>query len=310
MNNLWTKVAITTKHESIEPLCGALMAIGLEAIEIDDPAENLRFLESHDAASWDYLDESLPIDGEPVVRFYLSPDETRWSDAEITHAVGDLGVVAFERVKDDWTDAWLEFYKPLKIGERIVIRPFWEDYESCDGEIVFTIDPGHVFGTGQHQSTELCIKLLDKYINQGMTALDIGCGSGILGIIALLLGASHITAVDIDPSAAKMVQINAEHNGISKSCYTALCGNILDDTSLIQGDFDLVLANIVADVIIPLSPIVAGLIKPNGLFITSGIIDDRQDEVIAALQAQNFEIVEILTKDNWVAIVARFKDYA
>jgi len=308
MSNLWTKVAITTTHENIEPLCGALLAIGLEAVEIDDPAENLRFLESDEAASWDYLDESLPTKGEPIVRFYLSPDENRWSDEAITQAVGSLGTVVFERVKDDWTDAWLEFYKPLKIGERIVVRPFWEEYAPAEGEIVFSIDPGHVFGTGQHQSTELCIKLLDKYVKVGMRVLDIGCGSGILGIIALQLGASRLTAIDIDPAAAKMVAVNAGLNNIDESRYNAFCTNILEEK--VQDTFELVLANIVADVIIPLSPIVAGLIAPEGLFISSGIIDDRQDEVKAALQAQGFEILEILTKDNWVAIAARHRNHA
>jgi len=305
MSNLWTKVVISTTAENIEPVCGALISIGIDAVEIDDPTENLRFLQDESAINWDYLDDDLPTDGVPTVRFYLSPDENRWSDAEITAAIGALGSVSFERVKDDWTDAWLEFYKPLKIGNRIVIRPFWEEYEATANEIVFTIDPGHVFGTGQHQSTEMCLCLLDKYIAANMQVLDLGCGSGILAIISLLLGAKHVVAIDIDPAAAKMMGINAELNGIPKEQYSAICGNVISDSGLINGQFDLIVANIVADVIIPLAPIAAGFIKSNGLFITSGIIDDRQEEVIAALKAQNFEIVEVMTKDNWVAICAK-----
>ena len=302
--NTWLKVTINTEPKNIEIVCGALISIGLDAVEIDDPAENLRFLNEGEAQNWDYLDEAVPTEGSPVVRFYLSPDENRWSREEIAAAVGDLGAVSFEQVEDDWSDAWLAHYKPFKIGERVVIRPFWEEYSPADGEVVFTIDPGHVFGTGQHQSTALCIQMLEKHVRAGQTALDVGCGSGILGIIALLLGAKHVTGVDIDPAAVKMMKINADLNSIPESSYTALCANLIAENPL-QDKFDIVIANIVADVIIPLAPVVAGMVADGGLFITSGIITERVDGVKAALKSAGFEVLETLEQDGWVAICSR-----
>ncbi|MCL2168606.1 MAG: 50S ribosomal protein L11 methyltransferase [Defluviitaleaceae bacterium] len=299
----WLKVSIETSSENIEPVCGALLIIGLEAVEIDDPAENLRFLEHE--LNWDYLDEKLPTTGLPVVRFYLSPDENRWSEEDITRAVGSLGTVIFEKVEDNWANTWLEHYKPLKVGKNLVIRPFWENYDPAQSEVVFTIDPGHVFGTGQHQSTALCLQLLEEYVRRGDRLFDVGCGSGILGLTGILLGASHLTAVDIDPAAAKMVKINAEHNGINDAQYTALCGNILEDESLVSGTFNIVAANIVADVIIALTPIISRFIEKDGLFIVSGIIDDRVDDVTKALEIHGFKVEQTLEQEGWAAMSAR-----
>ena len=299
----WLKVSIETSSENIEPVCGALLVIGLEAVEIDDPAENLRYLEHE--LNWDYLDEKIPTTGTPVVRFYLSPDENRWSEDDITRAVGDLGTVTFEKVEDNWANTWLEHYKPLKIGKSMVVRPYWEKYDPAPDEVVFTIDPGHVFGTGQHQSTALCLRLLEEHIRAGDRLFDVGCGSGILGLTGILLGADHLTAVDIDPAAAKMVRINAEHNDISEKQYTALCGNIIEDESLVSGTFEIVVANIVADVIIALSPIISRYIEKGGLFIVSGIIDDRVNDVEDALKSHGFEVEQILEQEGWAAMSAR-----
>jgi ribosomal protein L11 methyltransferase len=218
-------------------------------------------------------------------------------------------------VEDDWTDAWREHYKPFKIGKRIVVRPFWEEYnphdnQAYDEEIVFTIDPGHVFGTGQHQSTSLCINLLDKHLQKGDKILDIGCGSGILAIIALLLGAAHATAVDIDPAAAKMTITNAELNDIPKEKITAFNGNIFDEGESSYGTYDIVVANIVADVIIKLAPLAAKMLTTNGRFIeggingrfiTGGIVEERKEEVAEALAQAGFSIGETLIQDGWVA---------
>jgi ribosomal protein L11 methyltransferase len=169
-----------------------------------------------------------------------------------------------------------------------------------DGEIVFTIDPGHVFGTGQHVSTALCINLLDKHVKNGDKLLDIGCGSGILAIIALLLGAGRADAIDIDPAAAKIALTNASLNNIPQEKITAYHGNILDDGQILRGTYDIATANIVADVIIKLAPIVIKKLSPNGRFIAGGIIDDRKDEAEAALSQAGFKIEETLTQDGWV----------
>ena len=295
----WVKISIETTPENIEPLVGALILIGLEAVEIDDPADNLRFLNEDESQNWDYIGEELPTSGNPVVRFYLSSEENRWTLDDIEKATGGLGTVTREIVEDDWSDAWLEFYKPFRIGKRVIVRPHWEEYTPQTDDVVFTIDPGHVFGTGQHQSTSLCIQLLEKHITPGVSVLDIGCGSGILGIIARLLGAGDVVLTDIDPAAPKVVSENARLNGIDD--LTVLCGNILKDQTAIKGHFDLVLANIVADVIIPLSPIASGILKSGGIMIVGGIINERANEVVKALNDAGLNVIEKMAQDDWVS---------
>lgn len=301
----WIKISIETTPENIEPLVGALILIGLEAVEIDDPADNLRFLNEDESQNWDYIGDELPTEGNPTVRFYLSSEENRWTFDDIVEATGELGTVTREIVEDDWSTKWLEFYKPFKIGKHVVVRPHWEEYAPEPDDVVFVIDPGHVFGTGQHQSTSLCIQLLEKGIIPGASVLDIGCGSGILGIIARLLGAGDVTLIDIDPSAPKVVTENARLNGIDD--ITVLCGNILKDQSNINGQYDCILANIVADVIIPLAPIAAKFAKPGSAIIVGGIISERANEVALALENAGFEIVEKMTQDDWVSFRGHYR---
>jgi len=315
----WTKVKIEVDAANIEIVCGVLLANGIEGVEIIDPQENLRFLSEGEAHNWDYVEEELLAQNAQnaqntntmaQIQFFSPYDpaegDHQWSP--LRKSLGDLGHLTHEVVDDDWSEKWLEFYKPFKIGERIVVRPFWEEYTPADDELVFTIDPGHVFGTGQHQSTALCIRLLEKHISGNEDVLDIGCGSGILAIISLLLGANHATAIDIDPQATKMTLINAEHNNISSKCLDTLCGNLLANNDfmaqLSQKPYGLITANIVADVIIKLAPIAARLLAHDGggtIFIVGGIIDDRAEEVEIALHAAGFKILDKMTQDNWVA---------
>jgi len=290
----WLKVSIET--ENIEEVCTILSAHGIDGVEIIDPVAAAEHLAQ--VGGWDYLDDDLLVACPPVVRYFVGAASCR-----PIPDIGNLGKVTAEVVEDDWSDAWLQYYKPFKIGDRIVIRPHWEDYEPADGEVVFAIDPGHVFGTGQHQSTALCIQLLDKHVAGGERVLDVGCGSGILGIIAMLLGADHATAVDIDPAAVDMTFRNAELNNV---VVNAICANLLDNNYLVQGKFDIVVANIVADVIIKLAPIAAGLMVDGGKFIASGIVDNRTDEVVATLAAAGFMNIEVTVQDNWVAICTDF----
>lgn len=196
----------------------------------------------------------------------------------------------------------------MEIGEKILIKPEWEELTQDTDRIVFNINPGMTFGTGSHYTTQLCIENLEKYITDGSTMLDLGCGSGILSIISLLLGASCAVAVDIDPNAVDIAYQNAERNNVDKSKYHVYAGNILTDEELqskISGKYDVVAANIVADVIIGLTPKAREYMKDGGVFITSGIIEDRVDDVKAALEQNGFTIVDIKQRKDWVSIVCK-----
>jgi ribosomal protein L11 methyltransferase len=330
----WTLITIETKPSNIDEICAVLSAYGIDGVEIIDPLENKRFLDEGKIYNWDYVDESLEnsmkSDSAEIIFYLPLGDGDAGGSAEadvlsvalprgaplraadivcaLSGALGDLGHIKSYVVDDNWTDAWREHYKPFKIGSRIVIRPFWEEYtplDNLDNEVIFTIDPGHVFGTGQHQSTALCISLLDGHLKPGDGLLDIGCGSGILAIIALLLGAAHATAIDIDPSAVEMTLKNASLNNIGQDKITAYCGNILSGDLNVSAakPYDIAVANIVADVIIKLAPVVFGMLTNGGKFIAGGIIDDRKDEVSKALISAGFKIEETLTQDGWVAFL-------
>ncbi|MCL2236348.1 MAG: 50S ribosomal protein L11 methyltransferase [Defluviitaleaceae bacterium] len=297
----WTRTTITTTPEQIEELAAVLTMRHIEAFEIFNPVEQNQLLDEGD---WDYVEEGLTYEGPAHIRFYLDEENSAFLTHGLADAVAHLGETEIIEVEDDWTDAWREFYKPFRIGERIIIRPHWEEYEALADDVVFTIDPGHVFGTGQHQSTALCIRMLEKYLQGGETLLDIGCGSGILSIIALLLGAEHATAIDIDPAATKMAQTNLKLNNIPEDRLTAIHGNMISDPNLVSGEFDIIVANIVADVIIKLVPIVKNILAPGGRFITGGVIDDRADDVEQALEEAGFTVDKHMLQDGWVTYYA------
>ncbi len=216
-------------------------------------------------------------------------------------------------VEDDsqWKDKWKENFKPFYVTEDILIKPTWEeipDYTKPD-DIVIQIDPGSAFGTGTHETTKLCLMSLRKYINSDTTILDAGCGSGILAISALLCGAKSAFCLDIDPSAVTATEENAEINGIEKERISAMHANILEEAEKVKkaynGPVDIAVANILADVIIPLSDYIGQFIKPDGLFISSGILAEKADDVEAALLKNNFKIVEKNTLGDWVSFVAK-----
>lgn len=293
----WTRTTITTTPEQIEELSAVLVSRHIEAFEIFNPVEQNELL---DQGEWDYIEEGLTYEGPAHIRFYLDQENAQFLTRGLAEAVAHLGEMEVVDVEDDWTDAWRKYYKPFKIGERIIIRPHWEEYAPKEKEVVFTIDPGHVFGTGQHQSTALCIRMLEKHIMGGERVLDIGCGSGILSIITLLLGAEHATAIDIDPAATQMTLTNGKLNQISEDRLTTVHGNLLADTHLINGKFEIIVANIVADVIIKLAPIVKDLIAHGGRFITGGILQERSEDVEEALEEAGLSIDERMAQDGWV----------
>lgn len=316
----WIQASITTTPEGIDALCGILMELGINGFEIEDEGDFHRFLEEN-KKYWDYVDEELleQKKGDTKVKIYVSNNESGAKQLKLVEEKleelkgGDFGSLSIEFTnmnEEDWAENWKQFFHPLKIGERVLIQPEWEPAEDTEGRVVFTVNPGMIFGTGSHHTTQLCIEQLEEKVKDGMRVLDLGCGSGILSIIALLLGASYAEAIDIDPNAEKIAYENAERNGVSRDNYVVHAGNILTDEAICarfeSEKYDMVLANIVADVIIPLSDIAPRFMKKDSVFITSGIIMSRIEEVKEAL-LRNFDIISIHEKKDWAAIVCKPK---
>ena len=233
------------------------------------------------------------------VKFYVEDTD---EGAALLGRVGEQFKIMTAPVCDaDWENNWKQYYEPLEIGERLLVVPEWIDC-SEEGRVPLRLDPGLLFGTGSHATTRMCLAALEKYAGEGVRALDLGCGSGILGIGALVLGSEHCTACDIDPKAPDTVMENAALNGIGGDKMQVYAGDIIGDAKLrglLGSGCDVVLANIVSDVIIPLAPFVRGFMAPGGVFITSGIIDGREDEVAAALRAAGLEIIAHHHEEEW-----------
>lgn len=212
----------------------------------------------------------------------------------------DVEVVSVEQ--SDWANNWKKYYKPIRVGKSIVIKPSWEPYEKQDGDVIVELDPGMAFGTGTHETTRMCMELLERFVTPETTVLDVGCGSGILSITSLLLGAKSIVGVDIDPVAVDVAVENGERNGFCPPRYVIKKGNLADE---IEGMFDIAAANIVADAIKMLAPDVKRFIKPDGYFICSGIIEDRIDDVKECLNSLGYNIIEVLRQGEWAAMLCR-----
>lgn len=319
----WIQAAIFTTAEGIEPVCGRLMTIGINGFEIEDKDDFLTFLEENRAA-WDYVDEDLMREKSSdvtKVKLYVTQNAAGHEQLAMIRdelqalksfdSEGKFGALSLELAtlqEEDWAENWKQYFHPLKVGDKILIQPEWEPIQEETDRVVFTINPGMSFGTGSHHTTQLCIEAIERYLNPEATVLDLGCGSGILSIIARLLGAGDTVAMDIDPNAVDIAVANANKNGVNR--YTAFAGNILTDTALqkqfAETKFDLVVANIVADVIIPLAPLAKEFIADDGVFIASGIILPRLDEVRGTLE-ENFKIVSVHEKNDWGAVICRKK---
>ena len=320
----WLAVSIYTTPEGIEPLCGRLYNLGITGVEIQDKDDFEDFLENN-KQYWDYVDEELreKMNGETRVKIYVSDNEighkqlqsvrddlVSFKSLDSENLFGTLRVEIDTMHEEDWENNWKQYFKPIYVGDRLIIKPEWEKIEDADDKIVFNIDPGMTFGSGQHETTRLCVETLDVTVKKGDKVLDLGCGSGILSIIALMLGASEARAVDIDPNCKKIAYSNAALNGIGEDVYTVLDGNILIDEEFKSsteksGPYDIVVANIVADVIIPLAKDVRRYLKDGGTFIASGIIEMRIDEVREAIEKEGFEIQEIKKENDWYCIISK-----
>ena len=320
----WIEINITTSTSGVEHIESMLLSIGISGWQILDRDEMRSFLDNN-PAQWDYIDESL-FDDYPesvTVRLYETDNKagrlmiekirTGIDDLQKIHPdidFGPLPVSVRHAGEDTWLDSWKKYFKPLEIGENIVIKPEWEEYIHT-GKIVMNIDPGHVFGTGHHETTRLCIEELEDRIKPGDIMLDLGCGSGILSVIGLLLGAKKCVAVDINRNAVEITRQNAKKNGIAETRLTALYGDILHDRRLRKQvgshAYDCIVANIVADTIISLSPLIAGMgcLKPEGIFITSGIIDSSLDEVLTGFKNSGYDLIDVRTENDWACVTAK-----
>lgn len=315
----WTELCIFTSTEGSDILCGCLLGIGINGFVVRDSKDFEEFLENK-TGNWDYIDDDLMNlkDCETSVTVYL-PDNaqgkemfdsikselSRLKEIDEENLFGRLEYEFKNVCEEDWANNWKQYFKPLCVGDKLLIKPSWEEAPADDNRIILEIDPASSFGTGQHNTTQLCLELLEKNINGNEKVLDLGCGSGILSIAAILLGAEYCTAVDIDENSVKIAKENAEKNNIPKEKYTAYCGNVITDDALVKtigNGYKIVVANIVADVLIGMSDLFSDFLTDDGILIMSGIIVERKDEVIEAVENQGFRVISVAEKDGWAAV--------
>ncbi|MDY2922394.1 MAG: 50S ribosomal protein L11 methyltransferase [Eubacterium sp.] len=314
----WIRFTLDTHTDAVDMLSYMLDEIGVEGIEIEDHVP----LSEEDKKKMfvDILPDPEDNDGTAKVHFYMEPENC--NPEKIMMQVQDIfqevkqfcnigkGTISLSETEDkDWINNWKTFFKPFRAADNIVIKPTWETYEKeNEDDILIEIDPGIAFGTGSHETTKLCIQALDKYVKKGDSVLDVGCGSGILSIAALKLGAAHATAIDIDEVAVKVAAENMEVNHIPASQYTLYDGDLITNSFLkvkAGTGHDIVVANILADVIIPLTGVIRPHLKKGGLYITSGIINTKEEEVREALIANGFEILGVEYMKEWCCFIAK-----
>ena len=303
----YIEVTVNTPGAEIDVRCQEMADMGAGGFVIENEEDFKDFLEQNHQY-WDYVDDELEnqFAGVSRIKCYLTDDEDGIAVLRRINAAYDDVTTSY--VEDsDWENNWREYYKPIEVGEKLVVVPEWEEAPQ-DGRLPLRLDPGLIFGTGSHATTHMCLAALEEFSKPGVRVLALGCGSGILGIGALILGCDSCLGVDIDPKAPDVVMSNAALNGIGADKMTAWAGDIIADSSLrarIGGGYQLVLANIVADVIIPLSAVVRQFMAPGAVFICSGIIEHRWPETEAALISNGFEILDHKSEEEWHCFVCR-----
>ena len=316
----WIRFTLDTHTEAVDILSYKLNEIGVEGIEIEDKVP----LSDADKEKMfvDILPDAKDNDGTAKVHFYMEPEDcvpetVMLQVQDIFEEIKEYceigkGTVSLSETEDkDWINNWKAYFKPFRASKDIVIKPTWEDYEKeKETDILIEIDPGIAFGTGSHETTRLCIQALDTYVKDGDSILDVGCGSGILSIAGIKLGAGHATAIDIDEVAVKVAAENFAVNKISPSQYSLYDGNLISNAFLkvrAGTNHDIVVANILADVIIPLTAVIGQHLKKGGIYITSGILNTKEEEVREALTENNFELLSVEHMKEWCCFITPYR---
>ncbi len=313
----WYEITVFTTDEGTDEVCSVLEDAGLEGFTIEESRETAAAVLEQSVPFWDFADMENIGTEHPCVRTYLEKKRSSLAVIEKAKAavedlkkkdaggrLGPLELTVSERDDEDWANNWKQYYKPIEIGSRLLVLPSWEDEPETE-RTVLRLDPGMAFGSGSHQTTKMCLSFLDETVRKGDRVLDLGCGSGILSIAAILLGADSAVAVDVDPAVEHVARSNADLNGIPEGQYSILVGNVVADSVLrnrLGGPYDIVVANIVADVIIGLAPYAIDFCREGSVFIVSGIIDERMEEVRNALRSGGFIIRREEKMDDWNAI--------
>ena len=306
----WLEITIDTAAEKINSVVTVLTAKGFADLVIEDQEEFETFLEEN-RAYWDYIDEELQENLKGLSRIKLYLEDTDKAGMErLEKAVAELKLTmtVAPLAEVDWEESWKDNYPPQEVGEKIVVLPYWRADEETD-RLKVILDPGLTFGTGAHPSTQMVMEKMEEVVKPGFRCLDLGSGSGILSIAALRLGAASAIGMDIDPKAEDIARENAAYNGFAAPEFTALTGNVTEDKALMEQlaaqEYDLVLVNIVADVIIGLSPVLPNFLTENSTLICSGILDVRLEEVCAALNKAGLTVTAVKAKEDWRSVTAR-----
>ena len=313
----WNKFRLKTTTEAEDIVSSMLMDLGVQGIEIEDKIPMTQA--EKEQMFVDILPETGINDGIAYISFYLEEDEDKESLLEaVKNELEDMrayvevgeGTIEESQTEDvDWVNNWKKYFHQFYVDD-ILIIPSWEEVKPEDeGKMIVHIDPGTAFGTGMHETTQLCIRQLKKYVTEDTEILDVGCGSGILGMLALKFGAKHSVGTDLDPCAIDATYENMDNNGISRDQYEVMIGNIIDDKEVQDKvgyeKYDIVAANILADVLVPLTPVIIHQLKKGGIYITSGIIEDKEEVVVEAVKKAGLEVLEVNHQGEWVSVTAR-----
>ena len=315
----YLELTVQTVSNSIEDVAAALTAAGFDDLVLEDQAEFESFLEDN-RAYWDYIDESLQdrLQGLSQIKLYIESGDTASLEKlrSLLEALkkskenwGSLSLTVKPLAETNWEESWKDNYPPQPVGNRLMVLPCWLEEDRAEGRLPVILDPGLTFGTGAHPSTQMVMEFMEEMDLAGINCLDLGSGSGILSITALRLGAKAATGVDIDPKAENIARENAAYNGFRAPEFTALTGNVTADKKLMnrlcQDEYELVLVNIVADVIIGLAPVLPAFLQDNSTLLLSGILDTRLDDVLAALKKANLTVIDRKAREDWRCLKVR-----